>query len=321
LPLSSQLTLDVSSRSAADARQWVSDVCERLDRDDLVECAALGVSELVSNAVLHGEAPIIVRVRGTASHPRIEVHDGSTSAPVPPEPARHLGELDDLDALLVTFGRGLSIVARCADAYGATIELDHKIVWFEPSRQMHEDIDVNWVIDRSSRPGTEPIGEGAVEIILRDLDLDIYDSLARQYGELKRELRLLSLGHQDDYPLAANLTAMFDSFERQFPGTYHVAVRDAVRRGQRVADIPVQMLPESKDILVTMAEMFDLADAFCRAERLLTIERTPLQREFHLWILGEVIAQLDGREPKPWRDRNRNDNGNGAGRHASSQVG
>jgi len=81
------------------------------------------------------------------------------------------------------------------------------------------------------------------------------------------------------------------------------------------------MLPESKDILVTMAEMFDLADAFCRAERLLTIERTPLQREFHLWILGEVIAQLDGREPKPWRDRNRNDNGNGAGRHASSQVG
>jgi len=31
------------------------------------------VSELVTNAVLHGAEPILVRVRGTADHPRIEV--------------------------------------------------------------------------------------------------------------------------------------------------------------------------------------------------------------------------------------------------------
>ena len=61
------------------------DTCHDIDRDDLVECAELGVSELVTNAVLHGSPPIKVRVRGTWEHPRVEVIDGSTE---PPDPAR-----------------------------------------------------------------------------------------------------------------------------------------------------------------------------------------------------------------------------------------
>ena len=63
MPLSSELTLASSPRAAADARRWVSDVCHRLERPDLVECAELGVSELVANAVLHADAPFRVRVR------------------------------------------------------------------------------------------------------------------------------------------------------------------------------------------------------------------------------------------------------------------
>ena len=51
---------------------------------DLVECAEFGVSELVTNAVLHGTPPIKVRVRGTWEHPRVEVIDGSTEPPILP---------------------------------------------------------------------------------------------------------------------------------------------------------------------------------------------------------------------------------------------
>ena len=69
VPLTSELTLASSPRAAADARRWVGDVCERLERSDLVECAELGVSELVANAILHAAAPYKVRVRGTASPP------------------------------------------------------------------------------------------------------------------------------------------------------------------------------------------------------------------------------------------------------------
>ena len=295
MPLSSELTLAPSPRAAADARRWVGDVCERLERTDLVECAELGVSELVANAILHATAPFKVRVRGTASHPRIEVVDGSTRPPVPPVTVPE----DDLD-LLLTFGRGLSMVAQCAVAWGATIESDGKIVWFEPAQQMADDGTVEWVIDQQDLPHPEPTSEVAVEIQLVGLDVPLYLSLSQQYHELRRELRLLSLSHQSDYPLAGDLTSMFANFERQFPDTYHEQIREAASRGVPRVDVRFSMMPEAAPIFVTMTEMFDVADAFCRAERLLSMARTSAQRTFHNWLLGELIHQLDGATPQPW---------------------
>jgi hypothetical protein len=49
-----------------------------------------------------------------------------------------------------------------------------------------------------------------------------------------------------------------------------------------------------------MTEMFDVADAFCRAERLLSIARTPPQRALHNWLLGELVHQLDGASAQAW---------------------
>ncbi len=84
-----ELTLEASPRSAVRRAQvGARHVSPSSIGDDLVECAELGVSELVANAILHGNAPYTVRVRGTASHPRIEVLDGSTNPPVAPIPPR-----------------------------------------------------------------------------------------------------------------------------------------------------------------------------------------------------------------------------------------
>ncbi|CAM3702149.1 ATP-binding protein [Nocardioides zeicaulis] len=296
MPLTSELTLASSPRAAADARRWVGDICRRLERHDLVECAELGVSELVANAIIHARAPYKVRVRGTASHPRIEVVDGSTSPPVPPP-----GPIaqDDLD-LLLTFGRGLSIVAQCAVAWGATIEADGKIVWFEPAQEMREEPTAEWVMDVHDQLPPEPLSEAALEVRLIGMDVPLHASLSRQYGELRRELRLLSLSHQTDYPLAGDLTSMFASFERQFPDSFREQVRDAEERGAPRVDVAFPMVREASPIFVTMTEMFDVADAFCRAERLLSMARTPHQRSFHNWMLGELINQLDGSEAQPW---------------------
>lgn len=296
MPLSSQLRLDASPHSAVEARRWVGTLLGRLERDDLVECAELGVSELVTNAVLHGTPPITVKIRGTAAHPRIDVHDRSTAAPLLTEEVD-----DDSEDFLVTFGRGLSIVAKCASACGSTIEVDGKVVWFEPADEMRDAADIDWVIDDSVAEAPEPTGDEAVQVTLRGLDLELYEGLSNQYRELRRELRLLSLGHQDDYPLAANLTAMFANFERQFPSAFNAQIDQAMRAARATTDVTVRMLPEAGSIFVTMAEMFDLADSFCRAERLLSLERTPEQREFHGWLLGELVRQLGGQAPRAWR--------------------
>ncbi|MCW2736733.1 ATP-binding protein [Nocardioides sp.] len=310
MPLSSELTLASSPRAAADARRWVSDVCQRLERTDLVECAELGVSELVANAIIHATGPFKVRVRGTASHPRIEVVDGSTDPPVPPVSVPG----DDLD-LLLTFGRGLTMVAQCAAAWGATIEADGKIVWFEPSEQMTDDGAAEWVIDHLEPVGAEPTSDAAVDIRLIGIDVPLYTSLSRQYHELRRELRLLSLSHQSDYPLAGDLTAMFANFERQFPDTYRDQMRDAEARGLPRVDLTFPLVREAAPVFVTMTEMFDVADAFCRAERLLSLARTTTQRAFHNWLLGELVHQLDGASAQPWTGRS------DASSHSTSQVG
>lgn len=310
MPLSSELTLEASPRSASDARRWVSDVCRRLDRADLVECAEIGVSELVANAILHARAPYTVRVRGTASHPRVEVLDGSTSPPIPP----HRPSAGDLDVLL-TFGRGLAMVAQCALAWGASIESHGKVVWFEPAPAMHEEGTAELVIDRHEPLLPEPTSEAAVQLRLLDFDVPLYASLDRQYNELRRELRLLSLSHQSDYPLAGDLTAMFANFERQFPGVYATQIRAAETAGRPRVDLAFPMVPEAGPIFVTMTEMFDVADAFCSAERLLSLARTPRQREFHVWLLTQLIEQLAGATPVPWQGSRSVDG------HSASQVG
>ena len=78
------LTLGSGPRGVHDARRWVVRTCQDISRDDLTECAELGVSELVTNALLHGEPPIRVRVRGTARAPADRGARLSREAPILP---------------------------------------------------------------------------------------------------------------------------------------------------------------------------------------------------------------------------------------------
>ena len=164
------LTLGSGPSGVQQARRWVVDTCHDIKRDDLVECAEFGVSELVTNAVLHGIPPIKVRVRGTWEHPRVEVIDGSTEPPILPG-SETLGEDDDL---LLTFGRGLNIVARCATAWGAEIEDDGKVVWFVPASEPSE-------------------GEGVVGVVTGVADPVARDGAARR-GHARRGARRPAVG-------------------------------------------------------------------------------------------------------------------------------
>ena len=291
MPLSSRLPLEATPRSASAARRWVSAICRQLDRDDLVDAAELGTSELVTNAVLHGAEPIVVMVRGTASHPRVEVHDGSPELPDPPTPSQ--------DDELTTFGRGLEIVARCAYSWGATTQPAGKVVWFEPTAGESEHF-VEGLIEQPEVGIPEPRSEGAVPVVLAGFDLPLMAELSRQYSELRRELRLLALSHRESYPLATDLVAMFATYERQFPQDFHDQLTAAYADGRHRTDLRVSMAPEASPIFATMLDMFDLADEFCRAERLLSLERSHRQRAFHTWMLTEIVAQVDGEEPTAW---------------------
>jgi serine phosphatase RsbU (regulator of sigma subunit)/anti-sigma regulatory factor (Ser/Thr protein kinase) len=101
------------ARAFVDERLGAWDAPEALVRD-----AVLLVSELVSNAILHGRPPIELRLRRTASDVLVEVDDGATVLP------RKLRPTPDDE-----HGRGLVIASLLADRWGTRPLRDGKSVW------------------------------------------------------------------------------------------------------------------------------------------------------------------------------------------------
>lgn len=291
------LTLARGPRGVQDARRWVVRTCLDIDRRDLVECAELGVSELVTNAVLHGADPIQVRVRGTREHPRIEVRDASVERPVLPGP---LG-LDPDDDLLLTFGRGLSIVARSSDAWGAEIERDGKVVWFAPAAEIAEDDGVEGIINGPAASDAVADVEDPIDVRILGVPLRLYVGFQQHFRELRREVRLLAIAHEADYPLAKSLSDLFGTLERQLrDGIGLTDVEGALAQQAEVADLSVRMPREAASTLRSFIDLLDVADEFCRQERLLSLARSDEQREFQRWFLGEYVRQATGALPQPW---------------------
>lgn len=314
MPHRQTLELGPGPRSVRDARRWVVDACRDLGREDVCEAAELAISELVTNAMLHGETPIRLQLRGTPDHPRFEVHDAST---IPPQPVTGAGNFDldafDLDsfeelgaeqlASLATVGRGLDIVARASTAWGAEIEEDGKAVWFEPSSDLSEVPRADYQLTYASPSMAEErtrVGEVAVQI--HGVPVEAFGLFQRHYRDLRREIRLLALAHEDDYPLARVLSEHFDALERPLRANMGREQVDAARlAGRPTIDLRLRMPREAARQIGGLIDLLDAADEFSRAERLLTAPREPDQRAFQIWFLGEFRRQSAGAPPVPWQ--------------------
>jgi anti-sigma regulatory factor (Ser/Thr protein kinase) len=292
------LVLGQGARGVQDARRWVGDLCDEIGRPELSECAQLGVSELVTNALLHGEPPISVRVRGTTEHPRVEVRDSSVEAPILPHQPLDRPETDEL---LLTFGRGLSIVARCSDAWGAEIEEDGKVVWFAPAADFADGEGNPGQISGVNQFRQKEPTKDRVRVHILDVPLELYIGFQHHFRELRREVRLLALAHESDYPLAKSLSDLFNSLDRQLrEGIGVEQIDSALSQGLETTDLVVHMPRAAASTLVRFVELLDLADEFCRQQRLLSLARTAEQRDFQTWFLTEFVRQAKGAAPRSW---------------------
>ena len=94
--------------------------------------------------------------------------------------------------------------------------------------------------------------------------------------ELRRELRLLALGHEASYPLAASLSRFFTDLDATFwRGLRDERLASALLDGDDDLDLTITVPARSGDDFQRFIELLELADAFCRQERLLTLARTP----------------------------------------------
>lgn len=290
------MTLSASPRSVAEARRWVVEACLELDRSDLAESAELAVSELVTNALLHAQPPITLRLGGTQEFPRFEVRDGSARPPSQPLKNRD-------DRALTTTGRGLDLVAKVSSAWGARIQTDGKVVWFVPVAEPRSDgsgqsavIEYDAEPPRRSEPVVDP-----VRVTLVGMPRQLFTDFRHRYNEIRRELRLLALASEDSYPIARSLSDLFHIFDQQFRlGRGSEQLADFVLSDQATADLDFVVGRESIASIAQMIDVLELTETFARAERLLTPPATAEQTAFRRWYLGEFVSQGRGRPPKPW---------------------
>ena len=286
--------------SVKDARAWVHDVLDRLDRDDIMEAAELGVSELVTNAILHGTPPISVRVRGTREHPRVEVRDSSKRPP-----AVNI-DMTDEDHLLSTFGRGLGLVALHSKAWGAELVPEGKVVWFEPAHEPRLDGDLSgdvFDLDQTVQERIATMKELGEPLRVRILDLPVapWARFRQRYFELGRELRLLSLTHGRDYPVARELTEVFLQTElerRLMQGRERLDA--ALAQGLDRVDLDLVVPATMPDTMARLLDALERADEFCRQQRLLVLTASPQQKLLVRWWCNEFMRQAEGKEPTPW---------------------
>jgi anti-sigma regulatory factor (Ser/Thr protein kinase) len=117
-----EMVAETVPSSVARLRRFAVDACRLSASSVDADTVALLVSEVATNALVHGAGEVRVRVVPKPAGVRIEVADGSASMPR----RRQATSVDE-------GGRGIALVEALSTAWGAEADDDGKTVWFELS--------------------------------------------------------------------------------------------------------------------------------------------------------------------------------------------
>lgn len=286
--------------AVARARAVVVEALVQLGLPELADDAALITSELATNAVLHGGGVVDIRVQRVDDGARISVEDRNPVAPVMP--------LANPDAMT---GRGLLIIGSMAARWGADGTDDGKVVWVDlvpghiPPERTEEELldlwdDVGW--------DDRPVPTERHHVVLGEVPTDLLLAAKTHVDNLVREFTLSAAGAASGStgPLPPHLAALVETVVAGFAEARDAIKRQAVeaaRRGDAHVRIELSLGADAVQAAEEYLDALDAADAYSRAERLLTLETPPQHRVFRRWYIGELVRQLravsEGREPPP----------------------
>lgn len=126
-----------------------------------------------------------------------------------------------------------------------------------------------------------------------------------------REFKLMALGREGGTSTAdvpVRLQAMVETLTRRYgvelsePDRLRAA---AAARGQATVDLayPTGGTDEAAATVRGWQAMLAEVDEYCRAEDLLTLQRTPEQVRLQDWVSEQFLRQLGGEPPQPWTPR------------------
>jgi GAF domain-containing protein/anti-sigma regulatory factor (Ser/Thr protein kinase) len=267
--------------SASRARRAVRAVLVDWALDDLVDDAEIIVSELVTNAVIHAGTGVRVFVEEIgAGRVRISVGDQLSDRRAAPS-IRLSAPGTGLDAERTT-GRGLTIVAALASAWGVDEDGPNKVVWADLG-EVEPDPVTSGPFDRSTDRAI-PVRLAAVPVRF----------LVESAGHVEDILRELSYGAPDDASLRE-----LARLGRTLDPPPDALIRTAIAQGLRVVDDDFLVTPATPARARRMFELLEHAAALSSEGGLLKLPPSDEVRAFRRWCVEEIERQVAGNRPTP----------------------
>lgn len=275
------------------AMAFMAERCPHLSDD-----AALVVSELVTNAQLHGELPGCLRLRLRRDRLRIEVEDRGRTLPQPGGLAEH-----------AVTGRGLGLVSALARDWGVDPVPGGKVVWAELDGSALRAARLP-SLDLGALASAWPDREGIatqVTVDLGDVPTRLLLEAKAHVDNLVRELTLAAAGSDSDpaglpAPVAAMVEGVVHRFAEPRLAIKRLALQ-AAEQGQTVTRLVLTVPRATADAGEEYLHALDEADRHARAARLLTLATPPAHRVFRRWYVEALVAHIRarsaGRPPPP----------------------
>lgn len=256
---------------------------------DLLDNVQVVVSELVTNAVLHGGGALSVALTLLADAVRVEV--GDRSGLLPAESGYGRG---------ATTGRGLALVASMSRDWDFEPQESGKLVWAEVSLG-------SVTIEAAARPPPRmaAVVADGVPIVWKRVPVGIYQALQEQNDAVQREVDLLLIGLSDgiDSPVPDTLLQLCLDLRERFgrpTSAYRSVVAAAASRGDELVDLEMRMPAGSTDVGLALVELFEQIEAFAAGGHLLVHEPTAEVRRLRRWFVDELLIQMGGGGASPY---------------------
>ena len=282
------VTLDGSPESARRARG----LAEALSLASLRDDVALVISELTSNASLHGRPPVSIRVLEREESVRVEVTDTGNSLPVRPRPSEE-----------AMTGRGLRLVGALSQHWGVEpLPAGGKVVWAElcPGADQEPYAVADDALDellaelasadeaaRSEQLHTVHLGAVPTEFLL---------AAKSHIDDVIRELELVSSqAGTTGEPLPAPVRLLIEAVTRDFAPARAAIKRQALEsaaRGELVTQLTLRLPLSAADAGERYLAALDEIDRQSRSARMLTLAPPRSHVAFRRWYLRGLIDQL-----------------------------
>ena len=265
-----------------------------------VHTVELVVTELVTNAFLHGRPPVHVSLIHLGDAIRVEVED--TAAELPVQAAQHLESMT---------GRGLRVVAGLSSRWGFDAGRGPgKVVWSElplgdehPIGAAGPEITPEAVVASQAGNTKEP----TYTVRLSGVPTSLLLAAKTHIDDVVRELTLLRGGEKSSGAnLPPAIADLVRSVTEEFAGVRAEIKRQALAaaaRGETVADLVLHLPLSAADAGEHYLAALDEADQYARGARLLTLAPPLSHQAFRRWYVRSLVAQLRslgaGRVPDP----------------------